>query len=66
MQRGLIRQRPRKQRRPCLLILRVSLLSAVLQKGEPWKITIPEHRSGKRIAERESSYSRQKYTKESS
>ena len=36
------------------------------RKGEPWKITIPEHRSGKSIAEREPFHSRQKYAKGSS
>src|SRR5258706_8832700 len=97
MQRGLIRQCPREQRRPGLLLLDAESAKAVLpgraqvsldtyrvvhlpsplisrvsppsrraQKGEPWKITIPEHRSGKSIAEREPFHSRQKYAKRSS
>ena len=96
MQRGLIRQRPREQRRPGLLLLDAESAKAVLpgraqvsldtyrvvhlppphaarftperraRKGEQWKITIPEHRSGKSIAEREPFHSRQKYAKGSS
>ena len=96
MQRGLIRQRPREQRRPGLLLLDAESAKAVLpgraqvsldtyrvvhlppphaarftperraRKGEQWKITIPEHRSGKSIAEREPFHSRQKYAKRSS
>src|SRR5215467_1152516 len=96
MQRGLIRQNPREQRRPGLLLLDAESAKAVLprqaqvsldmyrvvhlppphsarftperraRKGEQWKITIPEHRSGKSIAEREPFHSRQKYAKRSS
>src|SRR5438876_709851 len=91
MQRGLIRQRPREQRRPGLLLLDAESAKAVLpgraqvsfdtycvvhlppphaarftperraRTGDQWKITIPEHRSGKGIAEPDASHSRQNY-----
>ncbi len=50
MQRGLIRQRPREQRRPGLLLLDAESATPErrARKGEQWKITIPEHRSGLR------------------
>src|SRR6266567_1758931 len=65
MQRGLIRQRPREQRRPGLL-LRVSSLRAVLAKANNGRSPLSSHRSGKSIAEREPFHSRQKYAKGSS
>ncbi len=63
MQRGLIRQRPREQRRPGLLLLDAG---AVLGKATNGRSPLSLHRSGKSIAEREPFHSRQKYAKRSS
>ncbi len=68
MQRGLIRQRPREQRRPGLLLLDAESAKAVLPGREATNGRSPLslHRSGKSIAEREPFHSRQKYAKRSS
>src|SRR6266567_1726341 len=81
MQRGLIRQRPREQRRPGLLLLDAESAKAVLPGRaqvslDTYRVVhlppphavrfTPEHRSEKSIAEREPFHSRQKYAKRSS